>query len=65
MKRHKSIFAWLKVESNQTFYYTRCITPKRVASFQAHFRVIAPAGDTAPFEEGCNDGEPLATLCLI
>ena len=32
-------------------HYTRCNTPKRVTSGGAHFHVIAPANNTAPFEE--------------
>ena len=29
-------------QSNQIFHYTRCITPKRVTTFRAHPRIIAP-----------------------
>ena len=39
-----------KIEINQIFQYTRCITSKLVTSLRAHLRVIAPAGNTAPFE---------------
>ena len=35
----------------QIFYYTRCIMPKHVTSWQGNLRVIAPIGNTAPFEE--------------
>ena len=40
-----------KIYSNQFFNYMCCITPKRVTSLRAHLRLIAPAGNTASFEE--------------
>ena len=35
---------------NLIYRYTRCITPKGATSWRAYLRVIAPAGNTAPFE---------------
>ena len=37
--------------SNQIVHYTRCITPKRFTSLQAHIRVIVAAGNTALLEK--------------
>ena len=36
---------------NQIFDFSCCITPKCVTSWRVHLRVIAPMGNTAPFEE--------------
>jgi len=46
---------------NQTFYYTRRITLKRVTSCGAHLRVIAPRQHS--YLRRCwSGGEPFATL---
>ena len=42
---------WSAAKTNQIFRYTRCITLKCVTSLRGHLRIIAPAGNTAPFEE--------------
>ena len=56
-----ALIASIKVlNQNQIFYYTRCITPKRVASL----RVIAPAQQL--FSRKCrSDGETLAILSIF
>ena len=51
--RSKSVL----IKSNQIFHYTRCVTPKHVASLQAHLQVIVPACITAPFEEMSQRGQ--------
>ena len=51
--------------SNQIFYYTRCITPKRVMSWRcpfSHYCVHATYLLSKKYRSG---GEPLATLCPI
>ena len=40
-----------KVKKIKHFHDTRSITQKRVTNWRAHLSVIAPAGNTAPFEE--------------
>ena len=50
---------------NQIFYYTRCITPKRVTSWQDPSSRHCARVTQLLLKKCRSDGEPLATLCPI
>ena len=58
-------FAKSQLNSNQIFHYTRCITPKRVTSWQGPSPRRCAWTTHLLSKKCCCGGEPLATLCLI
>ena len=50
---------------NQIFHYTRCKTPKRVASWRGPSPRHCAQATHLLLKKCCSGGEPLATLCPI
>ena len=50
-KKFKTTIESFSKPNHQIFHYTRCITQKRVTSWESQLRVFAVSGNTALFEE--------------